>query len=426
MTAIMNKLKSSSDKVPASEFVDGSEGDSESVYDSDEYEESDYDSNEDEKINASSDESDSEEEFEDQGSSDEEDNLLIKKMRKTGMSAQESDDDDESDDEVETLKLVESVPRHWANSASETSAKGGEKVNEKEKSQWLHTDDLSSDDEDGEGAQNRIGHVPLHWYDEYDHIGYDGHGKKINKPSGQGDLLDKVIQQNDPENKNKKLTVYDALNAKEVEVTDRQLELIRRIQAGAYAHPEFDGNPDYIDYVSGVDKEISGINSNKYEPKSRFQPSKWEKMQVRKLLHRLQSGSINVDYLNGKIKDMNDISKKATNEDKDVPFLLWKGDEEDELHLRKGPQHIAAPKLPPPGHAESYNPAEEYLPTEEDLEEWKDMEAQDRPHGLLIPKKFSSLRAVGAYEHSVRERFERCLDLYLCPRVMKRRLNIDP
>ena len=28
--------------------------------------------------------------------------------------------------------------------------------------------------------------------------------------------------------------------------------------------------------------------------------------------------------------------------------------------------------------------------------------------------------------HAVRERFERCLDLYLCPRALKRRLNIDP
>jgi ribosome biogenesis protein ERB1 len=51
---------------------------------------------------------------------------------------------------------------------------------------------------------------------------------------------------------------------------------------------------------------------------------------------------------------------------------------------------------------------------------------KDRPRGHLIPKKFPNLRSVGAYQHSVREAFERCLDLYLCPRVIKRRLNIDP
>lgn len=44
----------------------------------------------------------------------------------------------------------------------------------------------------------------------------------------------------------------------------------------------------------------------------------------------------------------------------------------------------------------------------------------------MLPKKHTNLRSVGSYQHSVRELFERCLDLYLCPRVMKRRLNIDP
>ena len=374
--------------------------------------ESDYDSNVDDQISSNGDDDDeSEEEFEDQGSSDEDDNINSK--------------EDESEDEMETIELVESIPRKWKDTNSKKRSVNGTKSdinnNDPEVSKYLHTDDLSSDDEDDDGNQNRIGRIPLHWYDEYDHIGYDGHGKKIIKSNkdGDGDLLDQIIEQNDP-NKSKKLTVYDALNAKEVEITDRHLELIRRIQAGAYAHPEFDANPDYIDYFSGVNHEISGINSNKYEPKSRFQPSKWEKMQVRKLLHRLKCGSINMDYLTGKVKDMNPDSNL------NKPFLLWKGDEEDELNLRKGPQHIAAPKVPPPGHAESYNPSEEYLPTQQDLEQWKDMDVQDRPYGLLIPQKFKSLRAVGAYEHSVRERFERCLDLYLCPRVMKRRLNIDP
>lgn len=194
---------------------------------------------------------------------------------------------------------------------------------------------------------------------------------------------------------------------------------------GAFAHPEHDGNAEYIDYFSGVDKEISGINSDRHEPKARFQPSKFEKLQVRRLLHRLKCGSINMDFLEGKLRDMNDL-KKNKEEESDAPRLLWKGDEEDELALRKGPQHIAAPKVPPPGHAESYIPPDEYLPTEEDLKEWAEMDVKDRPHGLLIPKKHPNLRSVGSYAHSVRERFERCLDLYLCPRAMKRRLNIDP
>ncbi len=289
----------------------------------------------------------------------------------------------------------------------------------------MHTDDLSSDDEDDDGTTNRIGRVPLHWYDEYDHIGYDAHGTKVIKSASlnNGDRVDQALANEDNIGKGR-FVVHDLLNDKNVELSARQLELIRRIQNGAYAHPEFDGNPDYIDYFSGVDPEISGLNSNRYLPKSKFQPSKWEKLQVDRLLQKLEKGEINMDYLTGKIRDMNDAHKK--NQDKDKPFMLWTGGEEDELNMKKGPQHIAAPKLPPPGHAESYIPPDEYLPTEEEIKEWEEMDPKDRPHGLVIPKKFPNLRSVGAYEHSVRETFERCLDLYLCPRIMKRRLNIDP
>ena len=148
---------------------------------------------------------------------------------------------------------------------------------------------------------------------------------------------------------------------------------------------------------------------------------------MKRMLHKLEKGDISMDYLTGKVKDMNDVKRKAKKDgENDKPFMLWKGDEEDELNLRKGPQHIAAPKLPPPGHVESCNPPEEYLPTEEDLKAWEEMDVKDRPHGLLVPKKFPNLRSVGAYEHAVRERFERCLDLYLCPHDLKRRLNTDP
>ena len=66
------------------------------------------------------------------------------------------------------------------------------------------------------------------------------------------------------------------------------------------------------------------------------------------------------------------------------------------------------------------------MPNEEELKGWEELDVSDRPYGLFVPRKFLNLRNVGAYEHSVRERCERCLELYLCPRAAKRRLNIDP
>ena len=412
-----------------------------SVYDSaddgvyeDESEEEEFDSDAQSEASGSveeDDESVSSEEFEDQGSSDDEEELIEKQIKDVQA------EDDESEDELEILDDFESVPRKWSAPTSSKRNKDGKLVpnqeedliNDPKVSELMNTDDLSSDDEDPEGEGNRIGRVPLHWYDEYDHIGYTAHGKKVVKQSSEGkagDLLDRALQAQDDLEK-KKYMVYDALNDKDVQLTERQLQIIRRMQAGAFAHPEHDANPEYIPYFSGVDPEISGLNGDRHELKARFQPSKYEKMQVRQLLLKLKKGDITMDYLTGKVRDMNDVKRKQKKDgEDDQPFLMWKGDEEDELNLRKGPQHIAAPKLPPPGHAESYNPPEEYLPTDEDLKEWDDMEVKDRPHGLLIPKKFPNLRSVGAYEHAVRERFERCLDLYLCPRLMKKRLNIDP
>lgn len=371
----------SDEESPELSPVDSGEEDNSSVYDS-----------EDGLVDGDDTDDD---DFEEQGSSDDDEDRLERQ--------EQADDDSDADDNVAIE--YEQEPRVAS---------------------WMHTDDLSSDDDDddADGTGNRIGKVPLHWYDDYEHIGYDAKGQKVQKSASKsdGDLLDQAIAMQDNMAQGK-FVVHDGLNDRHVELTPRQLELIRRVQAGAYAHPEHESNPDYIDYFSGVDPEISGLNADRYEPKARFQPSRWEQMQVERLLEKLKAGYINMDYLTGKIRDMNDAKK---DKDPKKPFMLWKGDEEDELAMRKGPQHIAAPKLPPPGHAESYIPPDEYLPTKEDLRKWEEVEPKDRPYGHLIPKKFPNLRSVGAYEHSVREAFERCLDLYLCPRVMKRRLNIDP
>jgi len=54
------------------------------------------------------------------------------------------------------------------------------------------------------------------------------------------------------------------------------------------------------------------------------------------------------------------------------------------------------------------------------------MDQEDRPLNF-VPRKIDSLRKVPMYEDLVREHFERCLDLYMCPRLMRKKVNIqDP
>lgn len=89
----------------------------------------------------------------------------------------------------------------------------------------------------------------------------------------------------------------------------------------------------------------------------------------------------------------------------------------------------AAPQwsLPLPftvAHSESYNPPEEYLLSDAEKRAWETADPADRETNYL-PAKFACLRRVPLYPAGVRERYERCLDLYLAPRSLKRKLTLN-
>lgn len=79
-----------------------------------------------------------------------------------------------------------------------------------------------------------------------------------------------------------------------------------------------------------------------------------------------------------------------------------------------------------PVHAESYNPPEEYLFDEDEKKALEELDDSEKPYNFT-PQKFDSLRRVPMYQDLVREHFERCLDLYMCPRLTRKKVNItDP
>lgn len=51
------------------------------------------------------------------------------------------------------------------------------------------------------------------------------------------------------------------------------------------------------------------------------------------------------------------------------------------------------------------------------------MDPEDRPLNYT-PESHDVLRHVPQYDNFIKERFERCLDLYLAPRLVKKRLNM--
>ena len=149
------------------------------------------------------------------------------------------------------------------------------------------------------------------------------------------------------------------------------------------------------------------------EPKRRFIPSKHEAKRVAQLVRAIKEGRI-LPYKPPPTEAQED-------EEDETHYDIWANEEPKDPHV----MNIPAPKLAPPGYDLSYNPPAEYLPSEEEKQAWKDTDPEEREKEYL-PAHFDSLRQVPGYNQFVKERFERCLDLYLAPRIRKNRLNIDP
>ncbi|MQM10560.1 hypothetical protein Taro_043454 [Colocasia esculenta] len=261
----------------------------------------------------------------------------------------------------------------------------------------------SDSSEDEVPDRNTIGGVPLKWYDEEEHIGYDVSGKKIRKQAKR-DKIDSFLAGADDAKSWRK--IYDEYNDEEIDLTKDERRIIRRLMKGKTPHADVDPYAPYVDWFEWEDKGLP--LSSAPEPKRRFTPSKWEHRKVVQYVRAIRKGWIKFE------------------KPKEEPrfYDLW-GDEstsvENEHHRLS---YIPAPKPKAPGHEESVNPSVEYVPTQEEVNSYQLMDEEDRPK--LIPKRYESLRSVPAYEHGMREVFERCLDLYLCPRTRKKRINIDP
>ncbi|GAN03049.1 rRNA processing-related protein [Mucor ambiguus] len=257
-------------------------------------------------------------------------------------------------------------------------------------------------DSSTEETENTIGSVPLEWYNDLPHIGYDIDGKKILKPA-TGDELDKFLAtMEDPDSWK---TVKSDKEGKDIVLDDRELDIIQRLQRGIIPDSTYDPYEPTVEWFTSKTEEMP--LSARPEPKSRFVPSKWEHKKIMKIVRAIRQGRI--------------VPRKPKDE-KPRFYNLWGDDDTPrEDHI----MHIAAPKMKLPEHDESYNPPAEYLPDEQEIKEWNEMDEEDRPKNYL-PKKFNSLRHVPAYDQFIQERFHRCLDLYLAPRVRKNRLNIDP
>lgn len=270
----------------------------------------------------------------------------------------------------------------------------------------INPDDNSELSEAEENA-NTIGNIPLSFYDEYPHIGYDINGKKIMRPA-KGEALDALLDSIEIPKGWTGLT--DPSTGKPLELSQDELELLRKVQMNEIPEDGYNPYEPLVEYFSSK-QEIMPLSAAP-EPKRRFVPSKHEAKRVMKIVKAIREGRI----LPFKPPE------EQQEEDPDlIKYDLWADEEENtDRHM-----HVPAPKLPPPGYEESYHPPPEYLPDRKERKAWEEANPEDRESEFLT-NDFGSLRKVPGYENFVKEKFERCLDLYLAPRVRRSKLNIDP
>ncbi|CAD5179952.1 unnamed protein product [Musa acuminata subsp. malaccensis] len=304
----------------------------------------------------------------------------------------------------------ESQPSDAASLSEDEGSQGSPVDSEEENGDVSDDEDHRSGEESDSSeeevpSRNTIGDVPLEWYKDEEHIGYDVAGKKIKKQARKDRIESFLAGVDDAKNWRK---IYDEYNDEEVELTKEEVKIIGRMLKGKTPHAGVDPYAPYVDWFVWDDK--GHPLSNAPEPKRRFVPSKWEQKKVVQYVRAIRKGLIKFD------------------KPKEEPrvYLLWGDDSSAAENKRHGLSYIPAPKPKLAGHEESYNPSVEYIPTQEEINSYQLMYEEDRPK--FIPRRylFESLRSVPAYEKALKENFDRCLDLYLCPRTRKKRINIDP
>ncbi|XP_022149038.1 ribosome biogenesis protein BOP1 homolog [Momordica charantia] len=323
-------------------------------------------------------------------------------------SASLSDDNKDVSDGFKDLKLSKargsrSADKVRVNAGSHDNLENvQDQENENDNSIPDQVAEESDSSEDEVAPRNTIGDVPLEWYRDEKHIGYDISGKKILKKEREDKLQSFLASADDSKNWRK---LYDEYNDEEIELTKEEVKQIRRLLKGKAPHADFDPYAPYVDWFKW-DDAIHPL-SNAPEPKRRFIRSKWEAKKVVQLVRAIRNGHIKFE------------------KPKEEPrfYHLW-GDDSISTERTTHLSYIPAPKPKFPGHDESYNPSMEYIPTQEEINSYQLMYEEDRPK--FIPRRFTSMRSVPAYDNALKDAFERCLDLYLCPRVRKKRINIDP
>jgi ribosome biogenesis protein ERB1 len=249
----------------------------------------------------------------------------------------------------------------------------------------LSQKDLSDDSSDEE-LLVRTGNVPRHWYDEYDHSGYDIKAQKVIKPPTE-DNIEEFLKK--AEDKNWWRNVYDEMNNKTIFISDKDIELIKRIRKNVFANK----NAEIDDYFEkDVPKFISPVSS-KLPWKRSFGLSRHETKAINRLRRAIKRG---------------DLKLNEEKKDEDKIYDIWAFENTNPITNNYNPgKGYQAPKRELPDTELSYNPPEN----------WVDKDNNDL-------KQFDALRKIPKYPKILDENYERCCDLVMSSRFIKKKTDM--
>ncbi len=236
------------------------------------------------------------------------------------------------------------------------------------------TEDGSSDDSSDEEVLVRTGDVPEKWYDGYEHVGYDINSKKVIKNEEEDEIEKFIKKAND---KNWWREIYDSKNNSSVYLSDKDLEIINRIRKGKFANKKV-GEEDYFE--DDLPYQIHPL-SNHLPSKKNFYFSKNEQKTINRLVYLYKNGLMPMEK-----------PKKQENK----IFDIWEYENEADLTAYRPGFGFTAPKRELPDNEESYN--------------------TDNKEGIL--------RRIPRYDNLIEEELERCCDLFLSARTIKKKLDL--
>ena len=229
-------------------------------------------------------------------------------------------------------------------------------------------------DSSDEDVLIRTGNAPEEWYDAYNHVGYDINSNKVQKPKKE-DEIESFI--NKAKDKNWWRNIFDSKNNKNVYLSDKDLEIINRIRHNLYVSKSV-GNMEYFE--DDIPHNLYPLN-NHIPSKKKMGMSKYERKIINRYIYLYKNGL---------------MSMEKPIKPKEEYIDIWQY--EDDLNVYKPDAGFQAPKRELPLTEESYNPP------------------NNQNHSIL--------RKVPRYEKLIEDELERCCDLFLSARTVKKKLDL--